>query len=491
MKSEEIALEADLVIIGSGGAGLTAAVAAAEKGAGHIIVLEKRAGLGGNSARAWGIFAAESPAQKRSMIDCRKDDCFQIAMRYAHWSINPRLVRAFIDKSGDTIGWLEEKGLKFDCIPFYPNQIPTWHIPKGRGAKLIKVLTEECKKRGVELLSGTPAKKILTGSKGEVTGVLAASKEKEYKIITKSVIVASGGYAGNKKLLKKYSPNYRDNMPCVGIPHAGDGLAMATDVGAETEGLGIIQMGGPTTPDNVQLKLGTPPNTFRVRLMAFALEPNTIWINKKGERFIDESVGFHHYESSNAAVRQPDNVTYTLFDSKMLQRMTDEGLILGMGLPEGARGNRLHGLDGALRALVDKGLVKVSESLEDMAECIGAEPAVLKETMAEYNAACDQGSDSIFVKDRKYLVPIRIAPYYAIKCHADFMNTIGGIKINEHMEVLGKEDNPIPGLYGAGVDVGGWQSDTYCAVLSGSAFGFAVNSGRIAGENSAGFVLAQ
>lgn len=86
---------------------------------------------------------------------------------------------------------------------------------------------------------------------------------------------------------------------------------------------------------------------------------------------------------------------------------------------------------------------------------------------------------------------MRTAPYYAIKCHADFMNTIGGIKINERMEVLGKEDNPIAGLYGAGVDVGGWQSDTYCAVLSGSAFGFAVNSGRIAGENAAGFVQSK
>ena len=90
----------------------------------------------------------------------------------------------------------------------------------------------------------------------------------------------------------------------------------------------------------------------------------------------------------------------------------------------------------------------------------------------------------IFVKDRRYLVPLRTAPYYAIKCHGNLMNTIGGIKINEHMEVMGKQGHPVPGLFAAGVDTGGWESETCCAILSGSAFGFAVNSGRIAGENA-------
>jgi fumarate reductase flavoprotein subunit len=119
-----------------------------------------------------------------------------------------------------------------------------------------------------------------------------------------------------------------------------------------------------------------------------------------------------------------------------------------------------------------------------MATWIGADRQVLEVTINEYNAACDQGHDRIFVKDRRYLVPLRTAPYYAIQCHGNLMNTIGGIKINEHMEVLGKQGHPIPGPYAAGVGTGGWESETYCAILSGSAFGFAVNSGRIAGENA-------
>ena len=487
-KNEE--LKAELVIIGGGGAGLAAAVAAAEKGAG-VIVLEKR-GLGGNSALAWGIFAAESPVQKRAMIDCRKDDCFKTAMNYAHWKINPRIVRAFIDKSGDTIRWLEEKGLEFDCIPFYPNQVPiTWHIPKGRGAALIEVLAQNCKDLGVKLLPRTPAKKILTGVKGNITGVMAETKGEEFRITTKSVIIATGGYGGNKKLLKKYCPDYLSNIECDGIHHAGDGLVMATEIGAATEGLGILQMAGPTLPDTMVLECGTPPNIVRFHFMSMALEPYAVWVNKKGERFIDETVGYYHYESSNAVVRQPDNVTYTIYDNKMIQTMTEQGLVIAMGLPEGARGIKLPGLEREIKAQVDKGWVKISDSWDEIADWIGADTKVLKATIDEYNTACDQGHDPIFAKDRKYLLPLRTPPYYAIRCRACFLNTMGGIKINEHMEVLDKQDNPIPGLYAAGVDTGGWVSETYCCVLSGTAFGFAVNSGRIAGEKATKFALGE
>jgi fumarate reductase flavoprotein subunit len=449
------------------------------------VVLEKR-GLGGNSALAFGIFAAESPVQRREMIDCRKDDCFKLAMDFAHWKVNPRIVRAFIDKSGDTIRWLEEKGLEFSCIPFYLNQAPrTWHIPKGNGAALVKTLIQNCQDLGVTLLPRTPAKKILTSTKGGVSGVLAKTKGEDLAIKTRSVIIATGGYGGNRRLLKKYCADPLGDLECDGIHHSGDGLVMVMEMGAATEGLGMLHMAGPTTPDNIILKLGTPPNVLRVRFMAFVLEPYSVWVNKRGERFIDESFGCYHYESSNAAVRQPDNVTYTLLDGKMIQTMTEEGLLVAMGLPEGAQGNKLPGLERELRALVARGLVKISDSWDAIADWMGTDPGALKTTIEEYNSACDCGHDSIFAKDRSYLLPLRTPPYYAIRCRACFLSTLGGIKINEHMEVLDQQDNPIPGLYAAGVDVGGWESDTYCDRLSGSAFGFAVNSGRIAGENAA------
>jgi fumarate reductase flavoprotein subunit len=125
-------MNVDVVVIGSGGSGLAAAVAAAEKGA-SVAVLEKLNALGGRSVRAEGFFAAESPAQERMGIDAPSDVLFRMAMDYAHWRINPRIMRAFVNKSGDTVRWLEEKGLNIDRVsPFYRNQvIRVWHQPKG------------------------------------------------------------------------------------------------------------------------------------------------------------------------------------------------------------------------------------------------------------------------------------------------------------------------------------------------------------------------
>ncbi|HUW64073.1 MAG TPA: FAD-dependent oxidoreductase [Spirochaetia bacterium] len=488
--AESKEIKADVVVVGGGGAGLAAAVTAAEKGA-RVVVLEKRGGPGGNSAFAWGICAAESNVQKRAMIDCSRDYFFKTAMDFAHWRINSRIVRALVDKSAETIDWLETKGLEFSCFPLYPNQVPTWHIPKGRGAALVKNLVENGKNLGVQLLTGTPAKSILTSPEGGVTGVLAANRDGELPISCQAVILATGGYAGNKELLKKYSPYYRDNMGLVGLPHTGDGLIMAMETGAATEGLGILHTGGPATPDNISLKVGTPPDTFRIRLMGIALEPYTVWVNNKGERFIDEAVGRHHYMSSNAVLRQPGSVSYTLFDGAIMETMIDQGLILGMGLPEGAQGNKLPGLARELGTVADKGLIKMSNSWEEIGDWIGTDGQILKNTVDEYNAACDRGYDQLFTKDRRYLVPLRTPPYYAISCHVSLMGTIGGIKINEKMEVLDKQDKCIRGLYAAGADTGGWESDTYCDVLSGHAFGFAVNSGRIAGENAAALARVQ
>jgi fumarate reductase flavoprotein subunit len=481
-------VKADLVIIGGGAAGLAAGLAAVEKGA-STIILEKRGSLGGNAIMAGGILAAESPTQKRAMIDMRKDDCFRTAMNHAHWKINPLIVRAFIDRSGDTIKWMEEKGLNFTCFPEALPGLGGFHLPEGAGAGLIKHLAGECKKLGVKVLFHSQARKVITGTKGEVSGVQAISNGEEFSIKTKSVIIATGGYGGNKKLLKEHCPDYRDNMTCYGVPNMGDGLSLAMALGADTEGLGILHKVGPALPKSIILRIGTEPNIMRVQLSAIILEPNTIWINNRGKRFTDESIGFNHFESANPVLIQPDNTCFTLFDSKILQDWIEQGLIIGMGIPTGEPGKKLQGLERAIQEHVKRGWVKIANTWDQIAEWIGANPEILESTIEEYNANCDSGYDPIFNKNRKYLVPLRTPPYYAIKARADFLSTIGGIKINEHMEVLDKKGNPIPGLYAAGIDTGGWSPETYNGVLPGNAFGFSVNSGRIAGEKAAKLAL--
>jgi fumarate reductase flavoprotein subunit len=488
MSSHEISntkgLEADIVVIGGGGAGMAAAAAAAEKGT-RVIVLEKR-GLGGSSAMAFGVFAVDSPA--------RQDECFNIAMDWAHWRLNPRLVRALIDKSGDSVRWLKEKGLEFEPGPPGSERQNVPRQIKGRGAALIKVLAQHCRNLGVQLLIRTPAKKILTDEKGKITGVLAGTRGKEFTIKTKSVVIATGGFAGNKKLLRKYCPDYHEDMERIGVPNTGDGLLMATQIGAATEGLGPMLLGMPKTlhlPYDAAGRRDTPPELAKVGIISIASEPRALLVNKRGQRFFDESLGM----GANAIVRQPGNVCYSLFDSGIVRAIAKEGPArVAFNIPkEGEKaGDKLPGLERGLRQLqATRDFVSISDSWDGIANYIGCDPGTLKATIDEYNAACDQGRDPLFVKDPAYLMPLRTPPYYVIKWHVSVLNTIGGIKINEDTEVLDKQDNPIPGLYAAGVDSGGWESSTYCWRLPGHAFGFSVYSGRIAGENTADFIAGK
>jgi len=482
--ANEESLIPEVLVIGGGGTGLAAAVTAAEKGA-KVIVLEKRGAPGGNTAMAIGLLAADSAVQKRMSISAPKDEVFKAAMNYSHWRINPRIFRAFVEKSGDTIQWLEEKGLKFNEIPsMYPGQVfRTWHCAeasRGTGALLIKLFRKQCDDLGVRLLTGCPVKKILTSEKREVTGILAEMKGQELKIAAKSVIIATGGYGGNKTLLKKYFPAYHDNMCYIGVPHVtGDGLLMAIEIGAATEGLGTLMLHPHCYPGPVHIN-------------AVAAQPLLVWVNKNGERFTDETITFHYTECGNAVNRQPNKTVYTLFDEKIKNRIMEEG-ILTLGLRETGvwAGAKLTNLGKELQLEGKKGGVKISGSWDGIAKWMGVAPQVLKATIEEYNLFCDRGYDAVFAKDRRYLQALRTPPYYAIRCYLSFLTTLGGIKINQHMEVLNNQDNPIPGLYAGGDTTGGWESDTYCMSLAGSAFGFAINSGRIAGENAAKYVLGK
>jgi fumarate reductase flavoprotein subunit len=467
----------DIVIIGCGGAGLPAALTAHEKGK-RVLVIEKRGIVGGNALLAEGFFAAESPAQKRLLIDAKKDLLLKTALEYAHYKVDPRILRAFINKSGDTTRWIEEKGLRINHIaPFYPNQVPlVWHIIEGHGASLVKILEAECKTEGISILRNTRAGKIIFDGHGKVAGVLAAGEAGEVEVKASSVIICTGGFSSNKELLQKYCPEYLDVLDTEGVPGMdGDGLMMAMEAGAVTDGLGNLMMVGPSPfPKNWEIE-------------GVAGEPYCMWVNKKGERFVDETVTFNVFEAINAIVRQKHGVCFAIVDDRMKKHIIENGLIRGCGEIFVPRGKKMEDLDAEFARQVNKGGAFISESLEEIAGWIGAPAEALKQTIGEYNKSCDRNYDEAFVKDPQYLQALSNPPFYAIRFRGALLGTTGGIKINHRMEVLDKEHNPISGLYAAGADTGGWESDTYCAVLSGSAFGFALNSGRIAAENAADY----
>jgi fumarate reductase flavoprotein subunit len=473
---EQERLECDLLVIGGGGSGLAAACAGAQMRA-KTVVIEKRHTTGGDTALAGGLFAADSPALKRLRNDSSSDELIKRALSYSHWKIDPRIVRAFISRSGDTIHWLEQLGVKFfEISQFVPSQGPRiMHMPEGMGLGLVRILLKRCRELGVAVLTRTAGKRIVVGRHGEVTGVLAVGTGRDLEIVAKSVVIAAGGYAGNKELLKKYYPFYSEDLHAVGLPHTGDGLFMAMELGAATEGLGTLLLRGPYFKSPLDV-------------VTVAMEPNTVWVNRKGERFADEAIGFTWPEAANALNRQPGRMCYTLFDEVVKRGFIEEGLIKGYSTRPPL--TRLAELGRLLQKEVEKGEVKIADSLEEIAYWMGAAPKTLLATIDEYNGSCDRGYDELLLKDRRFLKPLRVPPYYAIRCHQGFLGTLGGIKINQRMEVLNRQDQVIPGLYAAGAGTGGWESDTYCLELSGSAFGFAINSGRIAGENASTYIAS-
>ncbi len=498
-------LKADLVVLGGGGAGLAAALAAAENGCKSIIVLEKAGSAAGSTAMAHDIFGAESPVQKRQGVDARKDELFKIAMEWAHWTkINPRIVRAFIDKSGDTIAWLEKKGLSFELIQYFPNQVPlVRHSVIGHGHALMKTLRDNCRDLGIQILTRTPANKILRDAKGRIAGVVAQSSADELSVKAGSVVIATGGYGNNKEMLKKYCTNYHDTITYDGPPsNTGDGINMAMEIGAATAGLGTVNIHGPflkRSSDSHAMKMdarnpdGSP---IRITLWFLAWEPEMLWVNKNGRRFIDEGYNLAFFAFGNAVALQPEGIAYTLFDNRILQTIEKEGLIRpgaasrANWLPVSAA-TPLPGLEREVQKQAGKGDLKIANSWNEIADWMGADLAVLKASIDEYNAACDEKHDGLFAKDPRYLLPLRIPPYYAVKGHIGLCDAYGGVKINEKMEVLDAEDHPIPGLYAAGSTAGCWESEAYCYRLTGHLVGFALNSGRIAGENAVRYLAKQ
>ncbi len=467
--------KADMVVIGAGG-GLAAAVAAAEKSA-DVLLLEKRKRAGGNLAMAAGFMAAESPVQRRLKIDARKKDIFEKAMTYSHWRVDPRIVCALVNKSGDTVRWLEEMGVAFQDVPHcYYNQLPrVYHIPQGYGASLAKALLARCKSLGVRVLYETSASKILTDEGGSVSGVEAAGRDTNVRIDASSVIIATGGYSGNKELLERHVRGYTEHLRLYGIPNTGDGLRLATEVGAAEEGLGTILAMGPLFDGPLYVN-------------AVTTESSTLWVNSKGERFVNEALEIPA-ETANALDRQPGKISYALFDETIKRGFIEEGLVKSVDLhfPSAMKMTRL---DEHLKRAVKNGKAKISPSWEEIASWMGTDSSKLESTIDEYNACCARSQDDAFYKDPRFLRPLIDPPFYALKCVQAFHGTIGGIKINHRMEVLDNEGNAIPGLFAMGNDTGGWVSDTYYYVIPGTALSFALNSGRIAGENAAAYILS-
>jgi fumarate reductase flavoprotein subunit len=480
LKSSKNIVNAELVIVGAGGAGLPAAIAAHEAGLKNIVLVEKNKAPGGNMLFAEGTLATETTLQMRSGTDTTSDIIFKKAVNYAHWNLNPRLMRALINISGDNIKWLEKKGVVFDhLVPHFLDQSPvTFHATStGKtGAAIVKVLLKECHDLGLKVFTGTSAKKLLTDKQGRITGIQADSKEGEIQFNAGAVILATGGFAGNTAMLKKYAPWYQDGeLTLTGMKHMGDGIKMASEVGGLTDGMVTLELMGPFFA----------PSPLVTVLSA---RPINMWININGERFVDEGApGI--VEVANAIYRQPHKKMFAILDREIFEKTVTSGVspVERMGVKQ----DFLEpGIAEHLKVNEKAGRIMVSKSWSTLAEFMGIPFGTLKKTVDEYNNCCERGYDEVFLKEKRYLMPLSNPPFYVIPCGTQIMLTHGGIKVNDRCEVVNVEDRAIPGLYAAGVETGGTDGDTYNMNLSGHSSSFAVGGGRIAGKEAAAYLSA-
>jgi fumarate reductase flavoprotein subunit len=462
--------QADVLVIGSGASGLAAAVTVAEAGA-NVIVFEKQRSIGGTSNFFKGTFAVESDMQRERYVTYTRDEAFKNIMEYGHWRANPRLVRAIVDESAETIRWLQRQGVEFsDATINMINAPRTYHIIQGEGAAVVKVLATRLKERGGDIRLAMPAKRILKEG-NRVGGVYAEEDGEDTPIKGKAVIIASGGYANNKEWIKKYTGfDLNVNLQPVGnVDKTGDGIRMAWEMGAAEEGISTLEL----------FRIGGGPVSSAV------IQPD-LWVNQAGERFCDESTTFYDTSEGNANARHREGYTYSLFDDSIIQRLKEYGLDKAI-TPESLPGQRLVEFDKHLSAALANDPTQVFEanSIEELATKIGMAPTVLRATVEEYNGFCEKRHDDLFAKDLKYLRPLRGPKFYAAKAQTVFLGTMGGIKTNHKMEVIDKKDAAIPGLYAVGYDVGGMYGHDYCMqVASGLSSAFAINSGRLAGKNA-------
>jgi fumarate reductase flavoprotein subunit len=478
----EDALNTDVVVVGSGVSGLAAALTAAEGGA-KVIVFEKQRSLGGTSNFFHGIFAAESDMQRARFITYSRDEAFKNIMEYSHWRANPRLVRAIVNESAATITWLQREGIEFiDAINNLLDAPRTYHVVKGGGEAVVKELVIRNKEKGVNIMLAVPVKRILKAG-DRIDGVLVEENGEETRVNAKVIVIASGGYANNKEWIKKYAGFDLDiNLIPVGnVDKTGDGIRMAFEVGADNEGLGVLELYrvGPTGPE------------FAMKSnIEYAVVQPDLWVDSQAERYCDESIGFYETSIGNASARQKGGSTYSIFDSSIVKRLIENGIDKSHGV-DFPPGSRILDLERDLARVLENRSTEVfkADSIPGLAEKIKVDPVRLQATVDEYNRFCEKGHDELFAKNPKYLRPIKGPQFYAVRARTVFLGTLGGIKINQKTEVIDKKERTIPGLYAVGFDAGGIYGDSYCIRdASGLSAGFAINSGRIAGRNALGYL---
>ena len=490
--AEDSTVEADVVVVGAGGAGMTAAITAAGEGK-SVVILESQSMVGGNSVRATGGMnagktvyqdenefgesagvektlktAAEKYADNETITALAKTVSEQWAAYQANPTgyfdsvelmeldtmiggkgINdPELVETLCANSADAIDWLDEHGITLHNVSSFGGaSVKRIHRPvnaEGKtvsvGSYMIPLLEENCKKAGVQILLNTTANEILTDANGAAAGIKATGSTGETVTVNaKAVVLASGGFGANLDMVVKYKPELKGFMTTNAAGIQGQGIEMAEAIGAAT-----VDM------DQIQIHPTVEANT--AALITEGLRGDgAILINEEGQRFIDE-VGTRDVVSA-AEIAQTGSYSWLVVD----QAMVDASSVI--------------------QGYIKKGYTVTGATYEELGKAMGVDAAAFAETMEKWNGYVEAKNDPDFGRT-SFANPLNTAPYYAVKVTAGVHHTMGGLKINANTEVLNEKGEVIPGLFAAGEVTGGVHGANR---LGGNAVADFTVFGRIAG----------
>ncbi|MEN6565194.1 MAG: FAD-dependent oxidoreductase [Veillonellales bacterium] len=473
--------QADVVVIGAGMAGMSAAIEAAQQGS-KVILLEKEGVLGGSTNHAEGMFGSESPLQKERGITVNEEALLKEEFQFSNFKVDANLWKNVMRHSGEDIQWLMDMGVKFEDVLSTGAGNKTWHIYEGFGKSVInKHMKPTAEKLGVEILVNTPAKELIMNN-GQVAGVKATTKDKKELVINaKAVIIATGGFGNNEEMVKELTHYDKTQYADRGAPgHDGDGIKMAKAAGALTGERAIVMNLG----NSIE---GTALDS---QLSVAAGQEPSLWVNQDAKRFVNEDVIWYYTRGSNAIMTQQK--AFTVLDSDEISRLEAQGSTVGWGMYN-SPGTKLTKLKAELKDALDNGNPNVftANTLEELATKMEIDPATFVKTVNDYNSFCANGKDGEYYKDAKYLHPVKTGPFYGFHVKACNLTSCGGIRVNINNEALNADYQPIKGLYVAGMDCDGFTGDTYGLTLPGSAQGIACFTGRNSGKNAALYVRQQ
>ena len=490
--AEDSTVDADVVVVGAGGAGMTAAITAAAEGK-SVVILESQSMVGGNSVRATGGMnagktvyqdenefgesagvektlktAAEKYADNETITALAKTVSEQWAAYQANPTgyfdsvelmeldtmiggkgINdPELVETLCANSADAIDWLDEHGITLHSVSSFGGaSVKRIHRPvdaEGKtvsvGSYMIPLLEENCEKAGVQILLNTTANEILTDANGAAAGIKATGSTGETVTVNaKAVVLTTGGFGANLDMVVKYKPELKGFMTTNAPGIQGQGIEMAEAIGAAT-----VDM------DQIQIHPTVEANT--AALITEGLRGDgAILINEEGQRFIDE-VGTRDVVSA-AEIAQTGSYSWLVVD----QAMADASSVI--------------------QGYIKKGYTVTGATYEELGKAMGVDAAAFAETMEKWNGYVEAKNDPDFGRT-SFANPLNTAPYYAVKVTAGVHHTMGGLKINANTEVLNEKGEVIPGLFAAGEVTGGVHGANR---LGGNAVADFTVFGRIAG----------